>query len=138
VNHPQVLIYETDGCLAELLRNLAREQRWALREPRRAEACFTLLQGGGPAVLVIRVGGDLVRQMTLLEQVAWLFPETATVVVSDEANEMLAGLAWDLGASYVLFPPQPRDRLPGLVAELMGIPLRGGGERSDKSAVADA
>jgi hypothetical protein len=163
VNHPQVLIYETDGHLAELLRDLAKERRWALREPRRPEACLSLLQRGGPAVLVIRVNGDLVRQMTLpepmsddetaalekqyrnlvrqmtlLERVAWLCPETATVVVSDDANEMLAGLAWDLGASYVLFPPQARDRLPGLVAELMGVPAGRRGEARGEPAVEDA
>jgi DNA-binding NtrC family response regulator len=138
VKHPQVLIYESDGRLAEMLRNLAKERRWALREPRRPEACLTLLQDGGPAVLVLRVGGDLGRQMTLLERVAWLCPETATVVMSDEANETLAGLAWDLGASYVLFPPQSRDRLPALVAELMGVPPSRRGEKRGEPAMEDA
>ena len=138
MNHPQVLVYETDGRLAGLLRDLAKERRWALREPRRSEACLSLLQGGSPAVLVIRVGGDLVRQMTLLERVAWLCPEAATVVVSDDADELLAGLAWDLGASYVLFPPQSRDRLPCLVAELMGAPPWGRGSQQDEPAVEDA
>jgi hypothetical protein len=162
VNHPQVLIYETDSRLADLLRGLAKERRWALREPRRSEACLGLLQGGGPAVLVIRVSADLVRQMalqepmsddetaalekqyrnlvrqmTLLERVTWLCPTIATVVVCDEANEMLAGLAWDLGASYVLAPPQSRERLPALVAELMGLPATRGGSRGEP-AVEDA
>jgi apolipoprotein N-acyltransferase len=31
----------------------------------------------------------------------------------------LAGLAWDLGALYVLFPPQPQEILPDLVSHLM-------------------
>ena len=31
----------------------------------------------------------------------------------------LAGLAWDLGAAYVLAPPQPRDALLSLVLGLM-------------------
>jgi DNA-binding NtrC family response regulator len=137
VNHPQVLIYETDGRLADLLRGLAKERRWALRQPRRPEACLSLLQTGGPAVLVLRVGADLVRQMTLLERVTWLCPEAATVVVGDEANEVLAGLAWDLGASYVLAPPESRDRLPALVAELMGLPATRGGSRGEP-AVEDA
>ena len=34
----------------------------------------------------------------------------------------LAGLAWDLGADYVLFPPQPRELLPEIVAGLLGHP----------------
>jgi len=137
MNHPQVLVYETDGRIADLLRDLARERRWPLRQPRRPEACLSLLQDGGPAVLVLKVGADLVRQMTLLERVALLCPTTATVVVCDEADEMLADLAWDLGATYVLAPPQSRDRLPALVAELMGLPAPHGGGRGD-AAVEDA
>ena len=31
----------------------------------------------------------------------------------------LAGLAWDLGACYVLFPPQPREQLLEIVNSLM-------------------
>jgi hypothetical protein len=138
VKHPQVLVYETDTRLADLLRDLARQRRWALREPRRLEACLDLLRAGGPAVLVLRVSGDGARPLALLERVTWLCPHAATVVVGDEANEVLAGLAWDLGASYVLFPPQSRDRLPALVGELMGLPAPPGGEGGGEPAMEDA
>jgi hypothetical protein len=40
--------------------------------------------------------------------------------VAEVEQVRLAGLAWDLGASYVLAAPQPRERLPELVAGLMG------------------
>jgi hypothetical protein len=119
MHHPQILVYESDGKLAVLLRPLAEERKWVLREPRQVAPCLRLLRRGGPGVLVIKAGRDLERELTLLEQVAWMCPETATVLVGDAESAVLAGLAWDLGATYVLFPPQPRERLPEIVAGLM-------------------
>jgi hypothetical protein len=119
MRHPQLLIYETDGRLAEVLRELARECRWALREARQPEACLRLLRLGGPAVVVIKVGRDLVRELSLLERVEAHFPDTGLVVVGDVEDPALAGLAWDLGASFVLFPPERRPLLPDVVAGLM-------------------
>jgi hypothetical protein len=115
----QLLVYEGDGALAALLRPAAERRRWSLREPRQAERCLRLLASGGPGVLVIRAGRDLEREMTLLERVRWLHPETACVVVGDADHGRLAGLAWDLGAAYVHLPPQPRDSLPEIIAGLM-------------------
>jgi hypothetical protein len=113
MRHPQLLVYEGDGRLAELFRPMAQagEHRWALRQPRRLDECLGLLRSGGPGVLLLKVGRDLERELTLLEQVAWLFPETATVVIGDSDHATLAGLAWDLGACYVLVPPPTRERL---------------------------
>ena len=94
-------------------------------EPR---VCLGLLPQGGDSVLVLRVGRDVVREMTLLEQTAWLFPETAVVVVCDADNPALVDLAWDLGARFVLHPPQIRELLPDIVASLMGNPVVPAGE----------
>jgi hypothetical protein len=124
VYHPQILVYESDGRLAALLRPLAEERKWALREPRQLAPCLRLLRRGGPGVLVLKAGRDLERELTLLERVAWSFPDTATVLVGDTDSALLAGLAWDLGADYVLFPPLPRERLPEIVAALMPVPNR--------------
>jgi DNA-binding NarL/FixJ family response regulator len=134
MRHPQLLVYETDGRLAERLRDLAGKQRWALREVRQSEACLRLLRAGGPAVLVLKVGRDLVRELTLLERVAWLAPDTARIVVGDVDDPALAGLAWDLGASYVLFPPEDRGLLPDLVVGLMnaGRPAEKAGALPDE------
>jgi hypothetical protein len=123
MRYPQVLVYESDGRLAELLRPECETRRWSLREPRRLESCLRLLARSGSGVLVLRVGTDLVRELTLLERVGWLYPETATVVVGDTENPVVAGLAWDLGASFVLFPPLLRQDLPALVARLLEPPL---------------
>jgi DNA-binding NarL/FixJ family response regulator len=116
---PQVLVYESDGLLAARLREAGPGPAWSLREPRRPESCLRLLRRGGPAVLVLKVGRDLVRELALLQQVTWLFPDTATVVVTDSDEAALTGLAWDLGASYVVSPPLSRQLLPDLVAGLL-------------------
>jgi len=119
MRYPQLLIYESDGRLAALLRETARDRKWALREPRQPESCLDLLRGECPSVLVLKMGRSPERELTLLERVSWLFPTTATVVVTDTENAALAGLAWDLGACAVLVPPLPRDQLPDLVTGLM-------------------
>jgi hypothetical protein len=118
MRHPQILVYEKDGLLANLLRR-AKPGEWSLREPRQLESCLRLLRGGHPSVLVLKVGTDLERELLLLERVSWLYPDTATVVVGDAENAVLAGLAWDLGAAYVHFPPLPREHLPDVVTGLL-------------------
>lgn len=119
MQHPQILVYESDGVLAGRLQPLARQQKWPLREPRQSESFATLLQREAPTVFVLKLGRNLTAEFELLDRVQWLYPETATVVVGDHADAALAGLAWDLGASYVLFPPQPRERLADVVVALM-------------------
>jgi DNA-binding NarL/FixJ family response regulator len=119
MRHPQVLVWEGDGRLAALLRPLAEERRWVLREPRQAGAVLRLLRRGGPAVVVIKTGRDLERELSLLERIAWLHPDAATVLVTDSDHTRLAGLAWDLGASHVLTPGQPRERLAEIVTAFL-------------------
>ena len=116
---PQILIYENDGRLAELLRREGKPAEWSLREPRQPDSCLRLLQRGGPSVMVLKVGTDVLQELTLLERVAWLFPDTMTLVVGESADPALAGLAWDLGATVVLFPPQPRHYLIEILGRLL-------------------
>jgi len=118
MRYPQLLIYESDGRLAELFRRQCAQEktrRFALREPRGQESCLRLLRRGGPSVLVLKAGKDLVREMTLLERVTWLCPEAAVIVVGDAENTVLAEVAWELGARFVLFPPLPREWLTAIV-----------------------
>lgn len=119
MRYPQVLVYETDGRLAEFLRREGEPRQWSLREPRRPETCLRLLQRGGPNVLILKVGNDVLEELTLLDRVSWLYPETTSLVVSDLDNPALAGLAWDLGATLVLFPPQPRHYLLDVLNRLL-------------------
>jgi hypothetical protein len=118
---PQLVIYENDGRLKGMLEATAAANRWALRVPQMPATCLRLLRRGGPAVFVLRMGRDPQKhEVPLLEQVTWLCPDVACVVVSDLDNPALGALAWDLGARFVLFPPHPRDQLPDVVAGLMG------------------
>jgi DNA-binding NarL/FixJ family response regulator len=110
-----VLVYETDGKLAAGLHTLCERRSVRLRELRHAQGCLRTLRRHGAGVLIIKLGRDLAKELALLEQVSWQFPDTAVIVVGDHANPALAGLVWDLGARYVLFPPQP----PELLAELV-------------------
>jgi hypothetical protein len=140
VRHPQVLVYEHDGILAALLRPMWEERRWAVREPRQADACLRLLHEGGPSVLVLKVGRNLSAELGLLQRAHLALPDVPVVVVGPDAaglmldadaegnaevnwevwtDPVLAGLAWDLGASFVLFPPLPRDLLCDVVVGLM-------------------
>jgi DNA-binding NarL/FixJ family response regulator len=119
VRFPQIIVYETDGTLGRTLRPLAKELRWLLREPRKTETCARLLKNGGPAVLVLRIARDLVRELGLVESVAQQFSEARVVAICDADHPTIAALAWDLGASYVITPPQPPELLRGAVSGLM-------------------
>jgi hypothetical protein len=122
MRYPQVLVYERDGRLAAMLKDGLGERKlkWALREPRDTASCLRLLGRGGPAVVVVKLGGDLEREMTLLERVTYLHAEARTVLVGDREHVALAGTGWDLGAAYVLLPPMSRESLPEIVVGLMG------------------
>jgi hypothetical protein len=105
--------------LAALLDPCVEAKRWRLHKPRDLGECLSILPRGGPSVLVVRLGRDLEAELEALERVHVLFPDTATVVVGDAEHDSVAGLAWDLGASFVLVPPLPRELLPDVVAGLM-------------------
>ena len=120
MRHPLLLIVEGDGRLAALLRPTVAKHKWALHEPQQSAACLRLLRRGGPAVLVIKAGHDLDRELGLLERAVRLYPDAATVVVGDLDHPALAGLAWDLGADCVLFHRHLRELLPEVVVGLMG------------------
>jgi hypothetical protein len=116
---PQIVVYESVRWIAELLRGTAEVWQWPLRELRDEAAIVRALRQGGPSVLAFEVGADVERELSLLGRLTWLCPEAMTIAVSNVASEELAGLAWDLGAAYVLAPPQPRDALLPLVLGLM-------------------
>jgi hypothetical protein len=116
---PQIVVYESERWAAELLRGTAEVWRWPLRELRDESAIVRALHQRGPSVLVFEIGGDLEHDLALLGRLTWLCPEASTVAVSQVSSVELAGLAWDLGADYVLAPPLPRDALLSVVLGLM-------------------
>jgi hypothetical protein len=117
---PRVVVFESDGRLAGVLRPLAEERGWLLREPRKVETCLRLLPRGGAGVLVIKLGSHLEREFALQERVRLVSPGTPVVVVADSNHPWLVGLGWDLGAAMVLSPPQAREALLEVVTALMG------------------
>ena len=137
MHHAQILVYEADGKLAQSLTGLAEQRGVRLRELRKVEACVGSLRRHGPGVLVLKLGRDLERELTLLERVTWLYPDTATIVVGDTSNPVLAGLAWDLGAAFALFPPQPLELLPELVDGFLPKKEKHGTAEAPASAAAD-
>jgi len=78
------------------------------------------LDRGGPGVVLLRLSRDLERELALVEQVSWLHPDAATVLVADIEQRGLSHLAWDLGVRWVLLPPHTRERLEEMVVRLMG------------------
>jgi DNA-binding NtrC family response regulator len=115
----QVITYGIDAALAEKLRQLAHEKRFRLRETGQLSACRSLVQATPPSVLVLELGRDLEAELALLEQVHALVPAMASIVVGDTDNPVLAGLAWELGATFVLFPPTPVEWIGELLARML-------------------
>jgi hypothetical protein len=121
MQHAQLVAFGVEGLLGEIVRELAQRQELWLRDVRHVKTCLSVLRSGGVGVLVLRLGKNLDQELALLEQVRRLFPATRTIVVGPADNVSLAALAWDLGAAYVLFPPQPvesiRDVLLGFLSK---------------------
>jgi len=130
----QVLVYETDGRIAELLRREGREHSCPIREPRRLESCLRLLAKGGQSVLVCKLGRDLARELKWLEAASWLFPETAVIIVGDTMAPALGELMWDLGARLV-FLSLPPGR--GLVEVIAAFLEEAGATAGDSDAAPD-
>lgn len=123
MKHPQIVVFEGDGLLARHLERKAEQRRWLLRESRQVPACLNLLRAGGPSVLVVKIGRNLIREFTLLNEVHALLPDVPVVLVGDDEDATLQALAHDLGATYVLMPPEPRPHLIELVEHLMAATI---------------
>jgi hypothetical protein len=130
LRHPQIVVFENDSLLARQLQEIATARAWLLRESRQTPACLKLLRGGGPSVLVLRLGHDLRRELSFLDDVHTQVPDVSVIVVGNAENPALQALAYELGAAFVLFPPSPRQQL----GEVTGHLLRASIERMSGSA----
>jgi hypothetical protein len=115
----QVLTYGIEGILAERLRELAQTHRFWLRETSQFSACENLLQTSAPSIFVVRLGRHLERELTLLEQVQACLPNTAIIAIGEADFPVLAGLVWELGATYALFPPTPTEMITEVIVGLL-------------------
>jgi hypothetical protein len=110
----QILTYGVNGVLNERLRELAQARRVWLRETSQLAACRNLLHAS-PSVFVLVLGRDLENELALLELAHAALPETATIVIGEADNPALAGLAWELGATFALFPPTPIEIVSDII-----------------------
>jgi DNA-binding NarL/FixJ family response regulator len=117
----QIITYGVEERLVALLQELAQSRSIWVRTVQQERACRKLLRTGGAAVLIVALGRDLIRELTLLLDVTTECPQTAVVVVGDTDHPALAALAWDLGARCVLQPPLPIELLPETVLRLLAV-----------------
>lgn len=119
MQHAQILTYGVEGRLEEHLRQWTQGRGVWLRAVSHAKTCLNLLRKGGPAVLILRLGQDLEKELSLLEQVGQLFPTTRILAVLGDDDPQLAALAWDLGARFVLVPPVPIEKIGDILDGLL-------------------
>lgn len=115
----QIIAHGIDGPLADKLRELAQARRFRLRETSQLSACANLLQTETPSALILALGRDVEKELGLLEAAHASWPATALIVIGETNNPVLAALAWDLGATFVLFPPTPMEWLADLLARTL-------------------
>jgi DNA-binding NtrC family response regulator len=120
----QIIAYGVEGRLAALLQETAQAEGLWLREVQHFRTCRNLLRQGGPAVLVVMLGRDLVAELTIVHEVGQASPDTAVIILGEADHPALAALAWDLGARCVLQPPQPIEQLPEIVMRFVAVEQR--------------
>ena len=129
MQHPQIVVHERDGRLAEeTVRSLAavdggRHADTAASGTALANAAERRADRPGP-----KVTRPPDRDLALIEErVSWQLPTWQPVAVGDlDAPPSSPGCRWDVGAAYAIFPPLTRDLLPAVVAGLMRRAVRDG------------
>jgi hypothetical protein len=106
----ELLAFGVEGPLHNRLTAWAQDHGLWYRPLQHAAALQNLLRKGSRGLLLIRVGRDLVGEMDLLAA-ARDFAGVMTIVLGDLDHPLLEGLAYDLGAAAVLFPPRGSDEL---------------------------
>ncbi|MCI0377274.1 MAG: response regulator [Gemmataceae bacterium] len=119
MQHAQILSVGVDGRLEGLLEELATSQGFWLRSVRQPNTCLGLLRKGSAGVVIVKLGRQLEQELSLITDIRRGFPETAVVALGASENAALAALCWDLGASYVLFPPMPIEKIREVILALM-------------------
>jgi hypothetical protein len=125
MRYPQIVVYEKDTSLTEVLRPIADEESWLILQSRKPSVCLKWLRDSRSTVLFVKFETDLVEELQLILDAHKVEPDAAIVVVSEikldsqEQRMNLTTLAYDLGASFVLFPPLSQALLEDVVSGLM-------------------
>ena len=121
----ELLAFGIEGPLHDRLAAWSQDHGLWFRAVQHAAALQNLLRKGSRGLLVIRVGRDVVDELTLLQGADRDFSEVTVVILGDLDYPLLEGLAYDLGASAVLFPPRGVDELFEVLALWTARPLKG-------------
>jgi hypothetical protein len=112
----ELLAFGIEGTLGHRLTEWAHDHGVWYRPVQHLAALHNLLRKGSLGLLLLRVGRDLLGEMELLHDAAQTYSEVMTIVLGDVDHPLLEGLAYDLGASAVLFPPRGSDELFEMLA----------------------
>ncbi len=107
----ELLALGIEGPLSDRLAAWSHDHGLWYRPLQNASALTNLLRKGSRGLLLVRVGRDLVGELETLRDAAHEFPEVTTIAFGDRDHPLLEGLAYDLGASAVVFPPSGVEEL---------------------------
>ena len=141
MRHPRIVVYENPGSasrqltelagdrirqLGPLLGPLAAKRQWLFSEPRQRPACLKLLSENRPTLLALKLERRLLDELSLLADAHRLAPDVPILAVHDakpgsDQRDLIQSLAYDLGATCVLFPPVPQSMLEEVAEGLMRV-----------------
>lgn len=123
---PQIIVLGFDDWIAKQLRAHAAEHRWLLHDVRQVSAARSLLDDHRSSILLLQIDPHAEKSpgLSLLAEAHRTNPDVPLVVVSDgklpdAERARWTGDAFDLGASFVLFPPLTGPVLEDLIGGLM-------------------
>lgn len=130
MRYPQIVVIANDPWLAKQVQRLAQENSWLVREARHPQSCLALIDEPRISLVLLQLADHLPASFQLIVDVHRTNPATPIVVVCDQKmesatqREQLTCLAFDLGASYVLFPPLQQPVIEDISAGLMNAAIQ--------------
>ena len=107
----ELITFGIEGVLSNRLGAWSQDRGLWHRPLQHASAVANLLRKGSRGFFLLKVGRDLVGELELVREAAQEFPEVAVIVLGEQDHPQLQGLAFDLGAAAVVFPPTGIEEL---------------------------
>jgi len=118
----ELLSFGIDEPLSSRLAAWSQDRGLWYRTVQHESALRNLLAKGSRGILLLRIGRDLADELHLLRDVADEFAEVKVIAFGDLDHPLLEGLAYDLGATAVLFPPRGVDELFEMLTMMVAEP----------------